>query len=75
MKKKIITTALIIAAIFGGIRINNATVFNPSSKLEVDLSQLSYYGQYNSYNNSFRTNYVRPYIRSNGTYVNGYYRS
>ena len=36
---------------------------------------LSYYGQYNSYNNSFRTNYVRPYIRSNGSYVNGYYRS
>ena len=39
------------------------------------LSQLSYYGQYNSYNNSYRTNYVSPHFRSNGTYVNDYYRS
>lgn len=75
MKKKIITTALIIASIFGGIKINNATVFDPTSKAKVDLSQLSYYGQYNSYNNSYRTNYVSPHFRSNGTYVNGYYRS
>lgn len=75
MKSKIITTALIIASIFGGIKMNNSTIFSPNSKAKVDLSQLSYYGQYNSYNNSFRTNYVSPYIRSNGTYVRGYYRS
>lgn len=75
MKKIIVCIALVIASIFGVTKVNNSTVFNPSAKLKLDLGQLSYYGQYNSYNNSFRTNYVRPYITRTGRYVNGYYRS
>lgn len=73
--KKIIAFALIAAfSIFGGIHVkNNSTVFNPSSK--VDLHELSYYGQYNSYNNSYRTHYVKPYVTRTGRYVGGYYRS
>lgn len=72
--KKIITATFIAAlAIFGGLKMNNSTVFNPSSK--ADVEQLSYYGQYNSYNNSYRTNYVRPHVTKSGRYVNGYYRS
>ena len=76
--KKIFTVALIAAlSIFSGIHIKNSTVTNPftnpSSKL--DLHQVSYYGQYNSYNNSYRTNYVRPYVTRTGRYVGGYYRS
>lgn len=75
MKKFIVCAALVLATIFGVTKANNSTVFNPSAKLKLDLSQLSYYGQYNSYNNSYRTNYVRPYITRTGRYVNGYYRS
>lgn len=72
--KKILAVALVTAlSIFGGIHIKNTTVGNPTSKL--DLHQVSYYGQYNSYNNSFRTNYVRPYVTRTGRYVGGYYRS
>ena len=72
--KKIITATFIAAfAIFGGFKMNNSTVFNPTSKVEFE--QLSYYGQYNSYNNSYRTNYVRPYVTKTGRYVGGYYRS
>jgi len=36
--------------------------------------QLAYYGQVNS-NGTTRTNYVNGYTKSNGTHVNGYYRS
>ena len=35
---------------------------------------LTYYGQRNS-NGTYRTNYVNGYTKSNGTHVNGYYRS
>lgn len=72
--KKIITATFIAAlAIFGGLKMNNSTIFSPTSK--VDFEQISYYGQYNSYNNSYRTNYVRPYVTKTGRYVGGYYRS
>lgn len=75
MKKIIICSIIAVASIFGGIQFKNSTVFNPTSKAQINLDQLSYYGQYNSYNNSFRTNYVRPYVTHTGRYVNGYYRS
>lgn len=72
--KKFIAVALVAAlSIFGGIHIKNTTVGNPPST--PDLPQISYYGQYNSYNNSYRTNYVRPYVTRTGRYVGGYYRS
>ena len=71
---KYIAIAIIAAlSIFGGIQAKNSTVFNPSAK--ANFSQLSYYGQYNYYNNSYRTNYVRPYVTKSGRYVGGYYRS
>jgi len=73
MKKIITATFIATLAIFGGLKMNNSTVFNPTSK--VDFKQISYYGQYNSYNNSYRTNYVRPYVTKTGRYVGGYYRS
>lgn len=73
MKKTIAIAIIAALSIFGGIHAKNSTVFNPASK--VDLQHVSYYGQYNSYNNSYRTNYVNGYYRSNGHYVNGYYRS
>ena len=72
--KKIIAIAFVVAlSIFGGIHAKNSTVFNPARK--VDFHKISYYGQYNSCNNSFRTNYVRPYVTKTGRYVGGYYRS
>lgn len=73
MKKMIAVTFIAALAIFGGFKMNNSTVFKPTSKVEFE--QLSYYGQYNSYNNSYRTNYVRPYVTKTGRYVGGYYRS
>ena len=50
-----------------------ATPFNtePTTTQEI---QLAYYGQVNS-NGTTRTNYVNGYTKSNGTHVNGYYRS
>ena len=74
--KHFITLTLIVAAMiagFGFINMNRSTTYNPLSKVE--MQHLSYYGQYNSYNNSYRTNYVRPYVTRTGRYVGGYYRS
>lgn len=73
MKKLTAFAAIALIAVFGVFKMERSTIFNPASK--VDLHQVSYYGQYNSYNNSFRTNYVRPYVTRTGRYVNGYYRS
>lgn len=73
MNKILSIVAIALIAIFGITKMDRGTVYNPMSKVE--LQHLSYYGQYNSYNNSFRTNYVRPYTTRTGRYVGGYYRS
>lgn len=75
--KKIIATIFIMAitgfAMTSKSMQGNSTVLYP--KTTAEQLQIAYYGQYNSYNNSYRTNYTNGYYKSNGTYVNGYYHS
>lgn len=73
MKKILAIAAIALIAVFGVSKMERGTIYNPLSKVE--MQHLSYYGQYNSYNNSYRTNYVRPYVTRTGRYVGGYYRS
>ena len=73
MKKILAIAAIALITVFGVSKMERSTIYNPLSKVE--MQHLSYYGQYNSYNNSYRTNYVKPYVTRTGRYVGGYYRS
>ena len=73
MKKILAIAAIALITVFGVSKMERGTTYNPLSKVE--MQHLSYYGQYNSYNNSYRTNYVKPYVTRTGRYVGGYYRS
>ena len=53
---------------YGGF-VSTIAVNDKTSNME-----LAYYGQRNS-NGTYRTNRVSGYTKSNGTYVNSYYRS
>jgi len=66
---KIITTA-VATLVLGTTSILNASTDITNNK----STFLAYYGEVNS-NGSVRTNRVNGYYKSNGTYVNSYYRS
>ena len=68
---KTITIAL-ATLIFGSTSFLSAETQVETRKIEPMI--LAYYGQVNS-NGTVRTKRVNGYFRSNGTYVNSYYRS
>jgi hypothetical protein len=49
-------------------------IYKPATHSEVTMEQACY-GCISPTTGRSRTNYVRPHIRSNGTSVNGYWRS
>ena len=49
-------------------------IYKPATQSEVTMEQACY-GCISPTTGRPRTNFVRPYIRSNGTFVNGYWRS
>jgi len=74
MKFNKITTAVLTTLVI----IGSTSFLSASTSIDVPSSSnpiyLSYYGQVNS-NGTVRTNRVNGYQKSNGTYVNSYYRS
>lgn len=73
MKLNKLTTAVLAVLVIGGTNLLSAstTVDTPTNSEPV---YLSYYGQANS-NGTVRTKRVNGYYKSNGTYVDSYYRS
>lgn len=73
MRLNKIATTVIAALVLGSTSIVSAsTEVKTTSNNEPFI--LAYYGQVNS-NGTVRTNRVNGYMKSNGTYVNSYYRS
>ena len=87
MKKVIIAAAIALTTGLGGINAVSASTFPLDVELEanpnilLNMSAVKAYDQTVCYScispntGRPRTNYVRPYTRRNGTYVNGYWRS
>ena len=73
MKFNKLTAAVLATLVIGSTSFLSAStsVDTPSNSEPV---YLSYYGQVNS-NGTVRTKRVNGYYKSNGTYVNSYYRS
>ncbi len=73
MKLNKIATAVIATLVLG-----STSILSASTDVKVtsnnDPMVLAYYGQVNS-NGTVRTKRVNGYHKSNGTYVNSYYRS
>ena len=69
---KIVTTA--IATLVMGTTSIFAVSTNTKEISRTEPMILAYYGQVNS-NGTVRTKRVNGYLRSDGTYVNSYYRS
>ncbi len=73
MKSNKVVTTVIAALVMGTASIFAASS-NKSETSNTEPMVLAYYGQVNS-NGTVRTKRVNGYFRSNGTYVNSYYRS
>ena len=73
MKLNKIITAVIATVVLGTSSILGAAETPTINSIKTPVL-LAYYGQVNS-NGTVRTNYVNGYTKSNGTHVNGYYRS
>jgi len=73
MKFNKLTVAVLATLVIGGTNFLSAsTSVEKTSNNEPIM--LTYYGQVNS-NGTVRTKRVNGYYKSNGTYVNSYYRS
>ena len=73
MKLNRITTSILAIAVLAGTNLFAAQT-NVHEKSNSNPVYLTYYGQVNS-NGTVRTKRVNGYYKSNGTYVNSYYRS
>lgn len=70
--KSIIASLIFSAVVLGGTNIH-ANIKKTTSTTEV--LPILQYGAISPNTGRPATNYVSPHYRSNGTYVNGYYRS
>jgi hypothetical protein len=73
MKSTKITMALLASLLIGSTNFLSASSIMKNTSNSEPV-YLSYYGQVNS-NGTVRTKRVNGYYKSNGTYVNSYYRS